>query len=228
MRGEQMKAVRVKISAWTASFRYGGFMIGVQPTLPIPPLSTIFGLISAAAGQVVTPYDTFLAYTFQSKGKGTDLERILEMEPGKGGKWNVIKREQLLLPKLVLYVEPTLENAFRNPHFQLLLGRSTDLAIVDAVDIVDLEVVDESEEAYFGHSIYTDPPKGYSLATMYSLPVYFTDTIPRLSVGTRPFLMVTERYLGQGCGVRDKDGGLVMQLFTAESLNLGGGNVTSS
>ncbi len=215
-----MKAVRVRISAWTASFRYGGFMIGFQPTLPIPPLSTVFGLISAAAGKIVTPHDTFLAYTFRSHGRGTDLERILEIEPGKGGKWNVIKREQLLFPEMVLYIDTSFEQAFRFPHYQLLLGRSTDLACVDSVDTVDLEVVSETQEFHFGRGIYTSPPAGYNLATMYALPVYFTDAIPRRAVGTRPFMMVTEEYDGFGGGVVDPEIGLTMQLFAAESLGL--------
>jgi CRISPR-associated protein Cas5t len=215
-----MRAVRVTISAWTASFRYGGFMIGVQPTLPVPPLSTVFGLMSAATGRIVTPHDTFVAYTFRSHGRGTDLERILEVEPGAGGKWNVIKREQLLFPELVLYVDTSFEQAFRSPHYQLLLGRSTDLACVDSIDTVDLEIVNETRESRFGHGIYTNPPTGYSLATMYALPVYFTDTIPRRAIGTRPFMMVTEEYTGMGAGVVDSERELTMQLFTTESLGL--------
>ncbi len=228
MRDVRLKAVRVRISAWTASFRYGGFMIGIQPTLLIPPLSTVFGLISAAAGKVITPHDTFLAYTFSSKGRGIDLERILEVAPGSGGKWNVIQREQLLFPELVLYANSDLERAFKSPHFQLLLGRSTDLACVEAVDMIDLELANKKEEARFGHGLYTDPPRGYNLATMYALPVYFSDTIPRHAVGTRPFMIVTEEYTGVGEGVRDPEIGIVMQLFTAESLGLGDIDASSS
>ncbi|MHA1780450.1 MAG: type I-B CRISPR-associated protein Cas5b [Candidatus Thorarchaeota archaeon] len=214
-----MKAVRVRVSSWTASFRYPGFMIGIQPTLPMPPLSTVYGLLSAAAGKIITPADTFVGYTFQSHGKTVDLERILELEPGKPGKWNVLKREVLFDNRLVLYLDPKMRRYFEHPYFPLLLGRSSDLVRVEQIDDVDLELL-KKQEAPFGNSIFTDPPPGYRLATMYALPVYFTDSIPREAIGTQPFAMVTEKYTSVGTGVYDPEEDIAFPLHTAASLGL--------
>ncbi len=217
----RMRAVRVRVSSWTASFRYAGFMIGFQPTLPMPPLSTVYGLISAAKGEAVTPEDTFVGYTFVSRGRGVDLERILEWGPGSA-KWNVVEREFLVDVELTLYLDPAMAPYFERPHFQLLLGRSSDLATVESVDMVDLEYVEDTE-GVFGQSIYTDAPTGYSVATLYALPVYFTDDIPRVARGVQPFMMIPETYRATGSGYLDsdrEDGGIIVQIHTAESLGL--------
>ena len=98
---------RIKISGWTASFRYPIFISGYQPTLPIPPYSTIYGLISAACGKWITPDNLEIRYVFKSEAKGVDLETIYELS-GKTplqAKSNVIKREFLLNPQLYLYLK---------------------------------------------------------------------------------------------------------------------------
>ena len=46
-----MKFYRIEISSWTASFRYPNILSGIQPTLEVPPLSTVLGLINACAGK---------------------------------------------------------------------------------------------------------------------------------------------------------------------------------
>ena len=62
-----MKFLRILIEGWTASFRYPTFISGFQPTLPVPPLSTIYGLLSAAKGDLVTPIDTSVGFVFESE-----------------------------------------------------------------------------------------------------------------------------------------------------------------
>ncbi len=199
-------------------------MIGFQPSLPLPPLSTIYGLLSAATGQVITPHDTFVAYAFTSSGKTVDLEKILEVEPGQPGKTNVIRREILADPELVLYVSPRFKSAFKRPHYPLLLGRSGDICTVEEITDVHLQEVNSTVTHFFGRGIYTDPPNGYHIAIMYALPVYFSDEVPRSPIGTRRFFMIEERYVARGHGVidstlseRDRH---VMELFTAEKLGL--------
>ena len=93
---------RIKITGWTASFRYPIFIYGYQPTLPIPPYSTVYGLISAACGKIITPKDIEVRYVFKSGAKGVDLETIYEWERGKISKPNVVKREFLLNPQMYL------------------------------------------------------------------------------------------------------------------------------
>ena len=45
-----MNVYRIYITGWTASFRYPNMISGFQATLPVPPLSTIIGMSSAAKG----------------------------------------------------------------------------------------------------------------------------------------------------------------------------------
>ena len=110
-----MKVLRLKLEGWTASFRYPGFISGFQPTLPVPPLSTVYGLISAARGEIIGPDDVKIGYIFESEAKSVDLETVYELSPGLSFKSNVVKREFLYNPKLYLYLNDlefrkTLEN----------------------------------------------------------------------------------------------------------------------
>ena len=71
-----MKLLRILIEGWTASFRYPAFISGFQPTLPVPPLSTIYGLLSAVKGELVTPNETNVGFVFDYDSKSVDLETI--------------------------------------------------------------------------------------------------------------------------------------------------------
>ena len=129
--------IRVKIRSWTASFRYPTFQSGYQPTLPVPPLSTIQGLLSAAKGEIVSFSDIpFIGYVLKSKGKGVDIERI---HPLGKPETDVIKREILIENILYLYLPEEWREYFIKPRFQLLLGRSSDIATVDKIEDVELE-----------------------------------------------------------------------------------------
>src|SRR5690606_22660093 len=99
-----MKSLRILIEGWVSSFRYPAFISGFQPSLPVPPLSTIYGLISAARGDLVTPEDLSVGYIFTHRGRAVDLETIYELS-GLKGKSNVIKREFLVEPKIYLYLD---------------------------------------------------------------------------------------------------------------------------
>ena len=55
---------------------------GFQPTLPLPPLSALYGLLTAAKGDWVTPHDAAIGFVFKSNGKAVDLETVYEF----GGK----------------------------------------------------------------------------------------------------------------------------------------------
>ncbi|MBC7323548.1 MAG: CRISPR-associated protein Cas5, partial [Acetomicrobium sp.] len=69
-------AIRINISALTASFRVPAF-VSHQLTLTVPPLSTIFGLLSAAVGRWICPKEVeWIAYSFAYETKTTDLEAI--------------------------------------------------------------------------------------------------------------------------------------------------------
>jgi CRISPR-associated protein Cas5t len=186
-----MKALRVLIKGWTTSFRFPGFISGFQPTLPMPPLSTVYGLISAAKGELVSPKDVSIGYVFTSEGKAVDLEVIYELSPGLTAKSNVVKREFLINPELYLYINDlSYERYFKRPCYPLLLGRSSDLVSITEIKKVELK---EAENVKLGKTILPFWVKG-SHGLVHALPTHFTDTIPRKAVGVKTYLMMDELF----------------------------------
>jgi CRISPR-associated protein Cas5t len=185
-----MKALRIHIEGWVTSFRYPAFISGFQPTLPVPPLSTIYGLISAAKGELVTPDDLSVGYVFKHQGKAVDLETIYELSDLKG-KSNVIKREFLVNPEIYLYLDD-LEylEYFKRPFYPLLLGRSTDLVTVIDIKEVNLE---KKSDVKLGKTILPFGTSG-AFGTIQALPTHFSDTIPRKALGTKPFILMNQLF----------------------------------
>ncbi|MCC7203096.1 MAG: type I-B CRISPR-associated protein Cas5 [Nitrospirae bacterium] len=187
-----MKAYRVHIRGWTASFRYPVFIAGFQPTLSVPPLSTIYGLISAAKGNLVTPADAAVGYVFSSSGKAVDLETIYELAEPLKAKSNVCRRVLLFEPSLHLYFDNhAIAKAFDKPHYPLLIGRSTELAMVEEIKEIELE---QRTGVPLGGTIIPFPLDGI-FGPLQALPTHFTDEIPRRAEGTRPYYMV-ESFIG--------------------------------
>lgn len=180
--GELM--IRVKLKSWTASFRYPTFQSGYQPTLPVPPLSTIQGILSAAKGEIISFDEVpFVGYVFISEGKGVDLERIYALgDPGT----NVLKREVLLDNTLYLYLPDEWEKYFKKPKFQLLLGRSSDIATVEEIKQIELE---KRENVPVGGTIV--PVSAGLPGIIHALPVEFDySTIPRRAKFVKPFTIL--------------------------------------
>ena len=185
-----MKALRVLIESWTTSFRYPTFISGFQPTLPVPPLSTLYGMISACKGIIVTPSDVSIGYLFECESKAVDLETIYELE-GLKAKSNVVKREFLVNPKLYLYLDNVeYKTYFKRPYYPILLGRSSDLAVIREIKEVELK---KRENVKLGKTILPMDVKG-AFGTIQALPTHFTDTIPREAVGTRPFILMDNSF----------------------------------
>lgn len=184
-----MKFVRILVTGWTASFRYPSFISGFQPTLPVPPLSTIYGLLSAIKGESVTPKDMDVGFIFFSEAKAIDLETIYELVGLKGNKSNVIRREFLFNPKLYLYISDLrFEKYLKHPEYPISLGRSSDLAMIEEVKVVDLE---KEENVKLGKTILPFGTNG-AFGVIQALPTHFTDTIPRKSLGTKPFILMDD------------------------------------
>jgi CRISPR-associated protein Cas5t len=196
-----MKAARIHICGWTASFRYPTFVSGFQPSLPVPPLSTIYGLLSAARGEIVTPNETAVGFIFQSKGKAVDLETIYELQDSAlQAKSNVIRREILFEPEVFLYL-PDLNfmEYFRTPAYPLLLGRSTELVMVEKIETIELA---RKENVRVGGSIFPFSPNLKVSGKLQALPTHFTDEIPRRAVGTQPFCLVETDFSGKSLNLR--------------------------
>jgi CRISPR-associated protein Cas5t len=200
-----MRVLRVHIRGWTASFRNPLFVVGFQPTLPVPPLSTLYGLLSAARGDPVTPDDASIGFVFMSAGKGVDLETVYEFDKTRlKAKSNVYKREFLVDPELYLYTPALwLKPHLERPHYPLLLGRSTELAALVAVD--EVELGQSQEVAYQGTVLPF--PMNQVYGPMQSLPTYFTQERPRRPQGIRPFYLITHPIQYSGSALCDAQKG---------------------
>ncbi|NLX87702.1 MAG: type I-B CRISPR-associated protein Cas5 [Clostridiales bacterium] len=184
-----MKCLRIKIRGWTSSFRYPVFISGFQPTLPVPPLSTVYGLISAARGQVIKPEEADVGYLFFSQAKAVDVETVYELEEKlKVSKTNIIKREILYNPVLYLYTTcMEMKDWFRSPAYQLLLGRSSDLCSVEEIKEIDLE--ENLQDMKVGCTLVPFPFRGIN-GVLQALPTHFTMDLPRKAQGTRMFCII--------------------------------------
>jgi len=202
---------RIKITGWTASFRYPIFVYGYQPSLPVPPYSTVYGLISAACGRLITPNDLEVRYVFKSEAKGVDLETVYEWMSGKISKSNVIRREFLIYPELYLYIkEKEIVNSFKRPHYPLLFGRSTELAFVEEIKKIDLILKDSFK---VGGIILPFPPIRKLNGIIQALPTHFSNTFPREPLGTRPWFIVKDfqDYKGKGWVDEEKGWGVIIE-----------------
>lgn len=157
-----MRVLKVELEGLTTSFRYPHFLVGRQPSLSLPPPSTIYGHISSALGEFPAPESLRFGYSFRCAGKVDDLEsqHLVRVSSGKfkgipknlEGNINPTLREVLLFPKLTLYIAPEESEldyylkSFRSPRYPVALGRSQDLASYTLVKEIELE---ERESGYF-------------------------------------------------------------------------------
>jgi len=207
-----MEVFTVDIESWTASFRYPNLISGFQPTLEVPPLSTILGLLNAAAGDYIEHQSLQIGYCFQYAGRGVDLETIYQIDsnatgkPSNNAKSNVIRREFLFETQLRLYLpDEYLAGYFRAPVFSLLLGRMNDLASVLRVGRARLSKVENATQMlgqvipFFGNRLP---------GQIQALPTYFTNDIPRKNLGTEAFSIIPHHakpLQSQLLGFRDED-----------------------
>jgi CRISPR-associated protein Cas5t len=169
-----MRVARLHLAAPTASFRYPHFLVGRQATYDMPPPSTIYGHIASAVGRWLDPAPLEFGYTVTHLAKTMDLEHqhvVSRYPPEKlsrresaqfkawraghplstGGTVQPVLRDFLFNVELTLYLTPSgLAEAFRDPVFPVVLGRSQDLACIVSVEEMDLE---EAPCAYFSATL---------------------------------------------------------------------------
>jgi CRISPR-associated Cas5-like protein len=113
-----LEAIRITITAYTASFRVPHF-VGHQLTLPVPPLSTIYGLISAAAGRWVLPQEVeWLAYRCEYESKAMDMEKIVQIDWENGSPF-----AQFRPPKICSNPKGISRNASAHPLSSARMGK---------------------------------------------------------------------------------------------------------
>lgn len=190
-----MKLYRIKISSWTSSFRYPNIISGFQPTLDVPPVSTVLGLMNACSGKYLEHVNLDIGYYFDYQMKGVDLETIYQIEGHEKGypknqvKSNIINREFLYDCRLFLYLkDEELVSHFQKPYYQLVLGRSNDLATIERIEEIEAKEVDNAD--YIKGQVI--PLKGNFLpGLLQALPKYFTNTIPRRNLGTEAYSVIS-------------------------------------
>lgn len=183
---------RVEVRAYSASFRIPGLM-GYQLTSPVPPPSTVYGLLAAACGREVTPEECPIAYRFDYDAVAEDLEKIIFFGE-KGPQWSakmsavasgVVTRQFLANPRLTLYIpQGAVFEALQRPRFPLVLGRSQDVAYVSAARVAELEKV---ESAAVAGVVLPFPVRTQARSRLMALPTFYTVEAVRRARAVKPF-----------------------------------------
>lgn len=181
-----MRAYRIELNGWTASFRHPQLVSGTQPTLPLPPPSTVYGLVGAAVGEWVDPATCRLAYVFHHAGRARDLETIYQFSNSASAKSNVIWRDWLTDWRLWLYfVEQRWAQAFERPVYPLLLGRQQELAFTWNFRQVELT---QQATQLVGAAVPFPLPGASGM--LLALPITMSPDIPRRPIGVRTWQLV--------------------------------------
>ncbi|KXS44425.1 MAG: putative DNA repair protein [Methanolobus sp. T82-4] len=215
-----MDVLRVEIQSITASFRYPMFAVAYQPTYRIPPISTIYGMLSAAKGEKVSIYDLSVGYDFSSKGSGTDLERILEYGGERKTKpvsylgSNIIKREFLYDCTLNLYISDLkFRKYLEKPYYTLLLGRQSDLAVITKIEKVELI---PKENVEINNTVI--PFDGKVPGQIVSLPSDYTDEANRKPIEVKTYCIVeSKQQIEKAYYDAELNKGVYMHEFTDKS-----------
>jgi CRISPR-associated endonuclease/helicase Cas3 len=158
-----IEAVRVRFHAPVASFRDPMFP-GVSRCLPVPPPSTVRGLLAAATGNLTEPVT--LGMASHATGRGVDAETYHPIAAdgsnpairgrvgeGKGG-MTVRDRPFLTGVQLTVWIPvpdgERIEAALRRPVWGLRLGRSQDLVHIREISRV---ILHPAAEAVVGHAL---------------------------------------------------------------------------
>ncbi|MDN3511929.1 MAG: type I-B CRISPR-associated protein Cas5b [Candidatus Jettenia sp.] len=147
------KLLHIHIKGWTATFRLPLLYSGTGLTSPVPPYSTLIGMIGCIAAKDFSPNDIGkLGYVFKSDSKAVDLETTKRLSMNEKGELGpnirkgdgIAKREFHIKPDLHLYLENLLlRSFFENPQNIPTLGRSQDLCWIESIKEVSCELKEE-------------------------------------------------------------------------------------
>lgn len=131
-----MKLLHVRLEGWTATFRLPLLYSGTGLTSPLPPYSTLLGLMGSLAGHEIAAGEIRIGFVFASEGVAVDLETTWCFEADRRTgrlksktQRGIAKRQFHVRPKLDLYLDNlNLLAIFEHPANPPCLGRSQDLA----------------------------------------------------------------------------------------------------
>jgi CRISPR-associated protein Cas5t len=188
-----MDAIKVVLRSSTASFRVPYFP-AFQKSLPVPPISTVIGIISCALGERVKLKGLhFLGYIFTYEGIACDTwtAHMWDRSASGGVKYagtNIVAREVFSDARLTLYlpVKELWKGIFWRPSGILSLGRSEDLAYVEVPPkVVKLEKIRSGEV----RGVLLPKELG-SVGQALRLPICFNWAEPRTPVATDLFFVI--------------------------------------
>jgi CRISPR-associated protein Cas5t len=206
-----MRVLRVELDGVMTSFRYPHFLVGRQPTFPLPPPATILGHIASALGEYPDHRRLRFAYSFSAAGRVDDMETAHITEVGGSvpredrarfphpvnvtATTGPLLRELLVQPHLVLYLDApgqleTFYGAFREPRYMVVLGRSQDLASYRRVDLIETE---QRESGYVEGTLLPRSERGRFRAAVPMIMPRFIDPDDRRRVDWESYL-VLERH----------------------------------
>lgn len=201
---------RVKLRSKTGYFRNDLTITGIQETYDCPPLSTIYGIISSAAGEKIDNID--VGYVFNYKYKVEDFELMITEGAGDKSKYKQIKekdyidrhdilqgcfasapvlRQILFDCTLYIYINDiNIANYFKQPYYTMLMGRSEDICTVEEVKEIELT---KKQNITAGKTII---PLNDSSEEIYgkiaSLPIRITYDIPRRLMNTDIYIITKD------------------------------------
>ncbi|MBP2173202.1 CRISPR-associated protein Cas5 [Methanococcus voltae] len=140
-----MKLLHIQFQAYTSTFKMPNINSGTMISCPVPPYSTIVGIISSCLGRELKKDETKIGFKYSYEHKGSDLEKthrlkydngILKQNPDT----SVTTREFHIKPILDIYLSNLdLKKYFLNPIWTPSLGRSQDMAWITKIEEIDVE-----------------------------------------------------------------------------------------
>lgn len=176
-----MIAVRAKLRGLTSSVRVPFILSGTQLALPLPPYTTLMGLLSCCAGRTLLAEEVRVGFTYQHAGENVDVAETwqrLEADPATG---RLKAKPETAIGQRGFHAEPDLdlfvvaEDAPRwiaNPRGVTVLGRSQDLMSIGQVTQVELTPTDAGRlrGTWYPYTYARAPGRLFRLVDRYSNP----------------------------------------------------------
>lgn len=144
------KVLEIQFSGWTATPRLPFVLSGNALCMPVPPYSTVLGIIGCCLGRFISPDEVKIGFRYQYDTVSTDIEtrRRLQFDGkkiknhDKGS--DAYVREFHVNPRLIIWIDRLdWKGYFESPVGTPSLGRSQDLLQVGKVTVKDVVSVPE-------------------------------------------------------------------------------------
>lgn len=174
-----MKLLHARICGLTATFRLPLLYSGNALSSPVPPYSTILGLLGALAGREIRPDETRIGFVFQSHGIAVDRESLKRLRIDSAKRLGIQPKPNNRMnhfhvhPQLDVYLDNAdFRRVFEQPSNPPCLGRSQDVAWIEFLQEVEAEVASNGE---IRGTLVPFPQTGAS-GQILVLPAYFDNS----------------------------------------------------